>query len=146
MSSIAFLDSSVFLHAYLTPRRSLTKKETKMKEIAKAIIKEVEEGLPVATSTVHICEIANIIESRVSLTAALGLVSTLFSRENIDVLVVTSEDYKRAILIARRYQVSLNDAVAYLKMKEEGITKIYTFDSHFKNFGDIVILPGEILP
>ncbi|MEB2836288.1 MAG: hypothetical protein GSR80_001102 [Desulfurococcales archaeon] len=39
-----FLDSSVFLHAYLVPRMKLTPRVAEMKRAAKAIIARVDSG------------------------------------------------------------------------------------------------------
>jgi len=53
--------------------------------------------------------------------------------ENIKILPVLYEDYLSVLLIAKEKNVSLNDALAYLKMKEAGVEEIYTFDDHFRN-------------
>lgn len=47
-----FIDSSVFLYAFLKPRRALTVKAREYKESAKRILLRVEEGAPVATTIV----------------------------------------------------------------------------------------------
>ena len=39
-----FLDSSVFLHAYLRPRRRLSPREEELKERAREIIRRVDLG------------------------------------------------------------------------------------------------------
>ncbi|MCC6059789.1 MAG: PIN domain-containing protein, partial [Thermofilum sp.] len=108
-----FLDSSVFLHAYLRPRRPLTAREEAVKAAAQEILRRVEEGEPVFTTTVHVSEVVNIVESRVSLQASLGLAARLLSLENVEVLPVSRDDYEKALEVAQRFSVSLNDAVAY---------------------------------
>jgi hypothetical protein len=41
---LRFVDSNVFLHVFLTPRRELTQDEAGVKEASKAIVKGIEEG------------------------------------------------------------------------------------------------------
>jgi predicted nucleic acid-binding protein len=77
--------------------------------------------------------VANILEAKVNLETALKFIENLMLAENIEILPVTYEDYLRALLIAKEKNVSLNDALAYLKMEEAGVEEIYTFDNHFRN-------------
>jgi len=136
-----FLDSSVFLHAYLRPRRPLTAREEAVKAAAQEILRRVEEGEPVFTTTVHVSEVVNIVESRVSLQASLGLAARLLSLENVEVLPVSRDDYEKSLEVAQRFSVSLNDAVAYAKMLEKGASEVYTFDKHFAQLPGVSALP-----
>jgi predicted nucleic acid-binding protein len=47
-----FVDSNVFLHAFLRPRRELSEEERRVKEVAKEIVRGIEGGEGVAMSTV----------------------------------------------------------------------------------------------
>ena len=136
-----FLDSNIFLYAYLKPRRKLTKKEEKMKKLAKDIISAIEKGTRVIMTVVHLSEVLNIIENRLNLSHALKFLSSILSMDNVEILSVSIDDYKRALLIAEKLDVSPNDALAYIKMKETKIREIFTFDKHFRKFTDIIILP-----
>ena len=136
-----FLDSSVFLHAYLKPRRPLTERETAVKAAAQEVLRRVEEGEPVFTTVVHLSEVANVVESRVGLQVSLGLVAHLLSLENVEVLPVSRDDYEEALSIAQKFSVSLNDAVAYVKMLEIGASEVYTFDRHFAGLPGVNTLP-----
>lgn len=136
-----FLDSSVFLHAYLRPRRPLTAREEAVKAAAQEILRRVEEGEPVFTTTVHVSEVVNIVESRVGLQASLGLAARLLSLENVEVLPVSRDDYEKSLEVAQRFSVSLNDAVAYAKMLEKGASEVYTFDKHFAQLPGMRTLP-----
>ncbi len=136
-----FLDSSVFLHAYLKPRRPLTAREEAVKAAAQEILRRVEEGELVFTTTVHVSEVVNIVESRVGLQASLGLAARLLSLENVEVLPVSRDDYEKALEVAQRFSVSLNDAVAYAKMLEKGASEVYTFDKHFAQLPGVSALP-----
>ena len=138
---VRFLDSSVFLHAYLRPRRRLTPREAAVKEAARRVLVNVEAGEPVVTTVVHVSEIANMVESRVGLAESVGLVARLLSLDNVEVLEVSARDYEGALAVSQRYAVSLNDAVAYLKMREKGVEEAYTFDKHFRSLPGVRVLP-----
>jgi len=138
---LRFLDSSVFLHAYLKPRRSLRPEEKRVKESAKSLLSRVDKGKDkVLISVVHLSEILNIVESRLGLKESIGLLSRILSLQNIIIVGVNKEDYEKAIAIASHYNISVNDAIAYIKMKEFNLNEIYTFDKHFKNLPGIKIV------
>ena len=128
-----FLDSSVFLHAYLKPTRKLTPVEESLKELAVKILDKVEKGEESVTSVIHVSEILNVVESRLGLNTALELLENILATENLSVLAVDRGDYEQALAIATRYEVSSNDAVAALVSKDENITEISSFDKHFDN-------------
>ena len=138
---VRFLDSSVFLHAYLVPKRRLSSREAQVKEKAKAIVARVDSGSEeILTTVVHVAEVANIVESRLGLEVSLRVVARLLSLENVRVVEVTEEDYREALAVADRYRVSINDALAYIKMKQYNIEEVYTFDKHFKNLPNIRVV------
>jgi len=126
-----FLDSSVFLHAYLKPKRRLSAEESQIKKSAVDILERVEEGEDVATSVVHVSEVVNIVEARLGLERALELLENLLATENVTVLTVKRGDYEEALVIASRYGTSLNDAVAALLSRDSNIAEVYSFDKHF---------------
>lgn len=136
-----FVDSNVFLHAYLIPRRPLTKDERRIKDEAKAIVKRIEDGEEVATTVVHLSEVVNIVETGLGVKESLGFLAWVITSENVKVYSVGIRDYEAALLLAREKEISANDALAYLFMKAQGISEIYTFDKHFKKFEDIKRLP-----
>jgi len=67
-----FLDSSVFLHAYLRPKRRLRDVEREVKRRASAIIERVEKGEEVVISTIHLSEVLNITEARLGIEKAVS--------------------------------------------------------------------------
>lgn len=136
-----FVDSNVFLHAFLTPRRRLTPEEERVKEKSKAIVKAIEGGEEVATTTVHLSEVVNIIETGLSLQKSLGFLAWAITKENIHVHPTTPEHYETAIPIAREKNISANDALAYQLTRTQGLDEIYTFDRHFDQLKDIKRLP-----
>jgi predicted nucleic acid-binding protein len=138
---LRFIDSSVFLHAFLRPRRELTGEEQRVKEEAKEIITGVEEGEEVATSTVHLSEVLNIVESGLGLQRSLGLLAWAVSMPNVEVHPVSLGDYEGALPVAREGNVSVNDALAYQLMEEHGLDEVYSFDGHFNQLRGITRLP-----
>jgi len=91
---VRFLDSSIFLHAYLKPKRKLSAEENEIKRTAVEILKRIEEGEDVATSVVHVSEVANIVEARLGLKKALELLENLLATKNILVLTVKLNSWK----------------------------------------------------
>ncbi len=74
------------------------------------------------------------------LETSLGVVARLLSLENVEILGVSEEDYGEAVALAGRHRVSINDAVAYVKMKQQGIREAYSFDKHFNSLPGIRVL------
>lgn len=136
-----FVDSNIFLHAFLKPRRKLTQKELKIKEEAQTIVKEIEAGEEVALSTTHISEVVNIIETSLGLEKSLGFLSWIVTKDNIEVYSVGLGHYETSLPLAKENEISANDAIAYLFMKKFGLKEIYSFDKHFDQLKDIVRLP-----
>lgn len=136
-----FVDSNIFLHAILAPRRKLTAKEQEIKDEAKTILKRIEQDEEVATTTAHLSEVVNIIETGLNLQKSLGFLAWAITKENVKVYTIAQEHYEKALPIAKEYKISANDAVAYLSMKTHGITEICSFDKHFDQLKDITRLP-----
>ena len=135
-----FIDANVFLYALLKPKPNLPKEVIEKKKQAREILRRIENGEEVATTIVHLSEVANIIEAKVNLSTAIDFIEELLTAENVRILSVTPEDYIKATVVASEKRVSINDALAYLKMIELGISEIYTFDGHFLNL-NVRVLP-----
>ncbi len=88
---------------------------------------------------VHLSEVANILEAKLGLSIALDFLEELLTAENVVVLPVSTEEYLRSLIVARERGISVNDALAYLKMRKLGIKEVYTFDKHFFNL-DVRVL------
>ncbi|MCW4049357.1 MAG: type II toxin-antitoxin system VapC family toxin [Candidatus Bathyarchaeota archaeon] len=135
--TLRFIDSNVFLHAFLKPRRILSDEERKVKDQSKIIIGRLEAGEEVYTTTVHLSEVLNIVESGLGLEKSLGFLAWVISTDNIMVSATAIEDYEGAIGTAKEEGISPNDAIAYNAMKSQDITEIYSFDKHFNQLKDI---------
>jgi len=75
LGTLKFVDSNVFLHAYLIPRRPPTKDERRIKDEAKAIVKTIEGSEEVATTVVHLSEVVNIVETGLGVKESLGFLA-----------------------------------------------------------------------
>ncbi len=127
-----FIDSNIFIHAWLKPKRELNPQEKAMKENSKKILLRVENGEPVVTSIIHISEIANILESKLNVEKSIEYIEAILSYSNIRVADVSFKDFILAIDVAREYKIGLVDAVALVIMKKMGLNEIYTQDSDFR--------------
>jgi len=134
-----FIDANVFLYAAVKPKGKVSEKILERKEKSRRILLRVENGEEVVTTAVHLSEVVSILEAKVNLATALKFAENLLLAENVRVLPVSQEDYLRALLIARKKNVSVNDALAYLKMKEINVKEVYTFDNHFRNLGVTIV-------
>ena len=134
-SRIKFIDSNVFVYAYVKPKREISEKVSRMKEKAKEILMKINYGEErVVTSVVHMSEIANVVESLSSISKSIEIIENILNNKNIIVKDVTTHDYIEAVRVANREKVSVNDALAYVIMRNNNISEIYTFDEkHFKN-------------
>jgi len=135
--SVAYVDASVLVYAYLKPKRRLQPHEASVKDAAKKIVSRINEGEEVATSVVHFSEVCNVLEDYLPLEEALTIEKGLLLRDNIAIYEVSEEDYLNALSVAEDQQVGANDALAYVVMKEAGLRKIYSFDKDFDAFKDI---------
>lgn len=125
-----FVDSNIFLHAMLIPRRQLNARERKMKDGAKSILRRIEEGEEVATTTVHLSEVLNLVEARLGLDRSLGLLGWAVASSNLHVFAVAEEDYESSLRVAVDCKMSANDALAWHTMRKNNFREIYSFDAH----------------
>ena len=128
-----FVDTSVFVHAFIKPKRELKPHEIKIKESAKKIVKRINDGEEVGITVVQIAEIANLLESYLPLNEALKIEEFLLIAGNVKVFDVTSKDCLNALKIAKEKDVGLSNAIAYVIMMKNGVKEIYSFDKDFDN-------------
>lgn len=126
-----FIDSNVFIHALLKPRRQLSPLELQLKTDAKNILTRVEEGEKVMTTTSHITEVANILEARTSLEQASSTIISIVNTPSIEILPVNVIHVKTAVSTSHRNRIGYNDCLAYVTMNENRVHEIYTFDKDY---------------
>lgn len=132
-----FIDASAFAHAYLRPKRELKPHERQIKAQARAIVTRIGRGEEVVTSTVHLGEVANILEDWMRLDDARAIQRGLCMRENIDILPVGRGELIEALAAGIETSVGTTDALAAVLMHESGITEIYSFDKDFDRFENL---------
>ena len=84
------------------------------------------------TTTVHLNEVANVLEDAAGIGFACDLLSAVMAKPSINVRPVSADEYRDSIQRAQKYSVSINDALALIVMEQQGIDEIYTFDRHFE--------------
>jgi len=129
---VRFVDANVFIYAFLRPRKEPPENIRVIKESAKRILARISRGEEAVTTVVHLSEVANVVESRAGKMKAVEIVLSMITSQNIRILDVSTADYLRATLLAEERDLGINDALAYIKMKELGIDEIYTFDRDFE--------------
>lgn len=132
-----FIDANVFIHAFLDSKRSLQPHELKIKESAKKIVLRLEKGEPMATTVIHLSEVANIFESRMPPPDALEVLSSLLSTSNLTVYGASSEAYRSALRAAEVLGLGVNDGLAYILMMENKINELYSFDKDFDSLNEV---------
>lgn len=126
-----FVDASVFVHAYLRPKRDLQPHERRIKARARAIVTRINEGELVVTSVVHLAEIANVLEDWMRLDDARAIQTSLCVRENIDIIPVSRGDWLEALGLGLEAELGTSDALAVVLMRGQGILEVYSFDQDF---------------
>ncbi|MFH0849602.1 MAG: type II toxin-antitoxin system VapC family toxin [Candidatus Bathyarchaeota archaeon] len=132
-----FVDSNVFVHALLRPRRRLETHEDEIKEGAKNILTRIEEGGEAMTTVIHVSEVANILEARMPREGSWRILSALASMRGLSLAGVTGDAYSAAIQTSNVLGVGVNDALAYTSMTRSGVREIYSFDKHFDQLPEI---------
>ncbi|MBI2076135.1 MAG: type II toxin-antitoxin system VapC family toxin [Candidatus Aenigmarchaeota archaeon] len=126
-----FIDTNVFLHAFLQPKGKLTEVERYVKQNAKNIIRRIENGEKTITSAVHISEVSNVLESRSSNKVAREIIESIILNENITIAEVNKNIYISSIEFAKIHDININDCAAVTIMKLSNTKEIYSFDSDF---------------
>jgi predicted nucleic acid-binding protein len=132
-----FVDASVFLYAYLLPKKAVPNEIAEMKKAARAILRRINTSEKVYSSLIHLSEVANILEAVTPVDESLKIMRDLLYATTLVILEPTNGDYLDAIEVAHEAGVGLNDGLAYVLMKATGVREIYSFDRHFDRFDDI---------
>jgi predicted nucleic acid-binding protein len=127
---LRFVDVSVFVYAFLKPRRKLTPREAEAKERARSIVKRINEGERVGMTVAQLVEVANVLEKYMG-EAAHQVEHFLLHAPNVWVYPVDREVCIEALKVATEKRVELTDAIAYVVMLRHGDGEIYSFDVDF---------------
>jgi uncharacterized protein len=135
---LRFIDASVFLYAYLTPKKRVPAQIEVYKKSARNILKRIEGGdEAVCTSLVHISEIANILGARTNIETTADILSGVLDLSNLKIVDPSTAMYEASVENSRSQNIGVNDALAYHIMKLEGITEIYSFDKDFDKLREV---------
>jgi predicted nucleic acid-binding protein len=132
-----FVDASVFVHAYLRPKRELKSHERQLKSHARGIMTRINEGEEVLTSVVHVSEVANLLEAWMPLEDARAVLQGLCTRETIKVLPAERRDLIEALAVGSETRVGMSDALAVVLMRTAEVSDVYSFDKDFDRFDGI---------
>ncbi|MBI2135920.1 type II toxin-antitoxin system VapC family toxin [Candidatus Woesearchaeota archaeon] len=135
-----FIDTNVFVHAFLKPRKSIQPHEAKIKQQAKKILQKIDDGEVVVTSTVSLSEIINIIEANYAPQEAWDVISSILLNPNIKFCSVEKNHYVTALIVAKELNRKINDSLSVTLMKKLGVSEIYSFDTDFDNIKTITRL------
>lgn len=127
-----FIDANVVVYAVLKPKAALAPAVAKKKAAARDIFLRVNDGEPVVTTTLHLSEVANVLEDVAGLAFATDLLSAVLFKPSIEVETVSADDYRESVTRATKYGISVNDALALVVMDRRSVDEIYTFDRHFE--------------
>jgi len=127
---LRFVDASVFVYAFLKPRRELTPREAETKERAKNIVRRINEGERVGITVAQLVEVANVLEKYMG-EAAHQVERFLLHAPNVWVYPVDREVCVEALKVAMEKRVELTNAIAYVVMLRHGVGEIYSFDADF---------------
>jgi predicted nucleic acid-binding protein len=135
-----FVDANIFVHASVVVRGELPESVRLLKEQARRVAARISGGEPVATSVVHLSEVANVLRAKMPLQESIQYVIDIIRKVNVTVLPVSRSHYWAACSLAQEKNVGVNDALAVVLMREARITEIYTTDTkHFRLFSDITV-------
>ncbi len=126
-----FIDANVFIYAILKPKKTLPDSVMMKKKAAREIFLRVNSGEPVITTPVHLSEVANVLEDIAGLEFTCDLLSSIMIKSSILIEPVSGDDYRESAEHARKYKISVNDALALVIMERKAIQEIYSFDRHF---------------
>jgi uncharacterized protein len=135
---LRFVDASVFLYAYLKPKKRIPAEIETLKKNARIIVKRIDSGEEQVTTTlIHVSEIANILGSRTNIVTTADVISSLLGLPNVVIVEPSRAMYESSVESSRSYSVGINDALAHIVMKRENISEVYSFDRDFDNFKDV---------
>jgi predicted nucleic acid-binding protein len=76
-------------------------------------------------------------ETRMLARDALEVLSSIMFLEKLVIIGSSGEAYRSALSAAEVLELGVNDALAYLAMKENGLTELYSFDRDYDKLGDV---------
>lgn len=99
---------------------------------------------PLVTSNYVADEVITLARSRLGHKVAVKIGQKMWDESIANLIRVTLQDEKKAWKIFVKYQdktFSFTDCTSFALMERVGITEVFAFDEHFKQYGNFVVLP-----
>jgi predicted nucleic acid-binding protein len=101
---------------------------------------------PLVTSNYIADEVITLVRIRLGYKVAFEIGQKLWDESIANLIHVTPEDEKKAWEIFVKYHdktFSYTDCTSFALMERIGITEVFAFDEHFKQYGNFIVLPLE---
>lgn len=129
-----FVDTNIFIYAFLKPKRRLSEQEIKIKKSSQEILRRVENGEKAAVSVIQISEIVNLLTAVGTLELAQSFLERIFSLPSLQIFTIEPEDYFLANELSKKLKAGINDCLTFLLMQRHKIKEVYSFDKDFDRF------------
>lgn len=99
---------------------------------------------PLMTSNYIVDEVLTLARNRLSHKVAVEIGQKLWDESIANLIRVTPQDEKKAWEIFVKYRdkaFSFTDCTSFALMERVGITEVFAFDEHFKQYGNFIVLP-----
>jgi len=116
---------------------------------AKEFYSEIKnKGMRLLTTNLVICETLNYLRAKISLDVAVSFRENLYKSSIIEVINITPAIEEEAFRIFKQHNdkdFSFTDCISFSVMKAKKLDRVFAFDKHFEQFGNLKRLP-EINP
>jgi uncharacterized protein len=99
---------------------------------------------PLLTSDYVVDETLTLLKMRGHASLSLEMGESLFTGELADIILITEEDIRQAWRIFRQFHDkdwSFTDCTSKVVMERLHVQQAFSFDHHFRQFGDISVVP-----
>ena len=99
---------------------------------------------PLMNSNYIVDEVLTLARNRLSHKVAVEIGQKLWDESSANLIRVTPQDEKKAWEIFVKYRdkaFSFTDCTSFALMERVGITEVFAFDEHFKQYGNFIVLP-----
>jgi hypothetical protein len=96
------------------------------------------------TTDFVIDELLTLFRVRRQFARAIQWVDDVYQNRGFDLLTVSPDDFTRALEMYRKFsdkQWSFTDCASFAVMERLDVTRAFSFDDHFRQFGALTILP-----
>jgi len=135
---LRFVDASVFVHAFLKPKRKLKPNEVEIKEGCEGDCEENKRGRGSWSNCGTASRDREYTGEVQPLEKAQQVERFLLYAPNVKVYGVEENICLKALDVAEEKEIGLSDAIAYVVMLQHNVREIYSFDRDFDKLEGIV--------